>query len=815
MSKKAKSGSTQPQQKSGDSFKATEQSKWFSPIVIALLLLSLVVLFSEFVFSDKMLHGSDTLNAGYYFRSFLVDYVKTNFSVPQWNPYIWGGMPFVEAFHGDIFYPLSIIKYFGPLKRSLGWVLFWHIFLSGIFMYLAARQFKQTKIASLFAGACFMFAPFLVSLVAPGHDGKIFVTTLFPLAMLFLDRGFNSKPLLNFSALGLVIGFIILSPHPQMSYFTLWSVSAYAAFKLIIIVKESKSIMPAVKPSLFVTYAVFIGLLLSAIQFYPGYIYTSNFSPRSETKQGWDWATSWSMHEEEAASLIIPEFSGTSSSNVTTYYWGKNAFKDNSEAVGAVALFLALIGAFFSRRKEAWFFGGLGLFALSYALAATTPLFHLYYLIPKVSSMRAASMIMFIFTFSTALLAGYGIDYIRNSTKLGEKISSKLNWIMIGFPSLLGFLALAFSMNGKGMLNLWAWLFHPQAASTLVQRNLSKLDVAYLNLPAIQSGAWLAFLFVSIAALMLWLYSSRKAGLWILAAVIAVPVIDGIRFDARFIRTVDSKNFASRFEENSFVNYLKSKPGHWRVMNLLNNEDNQFPYFGIPVPTGYHGNQLKWYDNLAGDLGRLNFKKPGFLNLMGAKYIISQGKPDGYFGDIEMVVEQDFGQVQLYRNENVVPRVFLADKYEVIEDRKLIYPQVVNSRLDLADRVILEEKPGLEIIADQFSTDSAWFVDYQPDSVMVGLRCNANKILVMTDVYFDAWKVFIDGNQAKLMRSYGALRAVEIPAGSKNVLFRYESERYKTGRLVTLLTSLFLLGIFGFYGIRTRLGNRRQDGIEE
>jgi hypothetical protein len=80
------------------------------------------------------------------------------------------------------------------------------------------------------------------------------------------------------------------------------------------------------------------------------------------------------MHQEEAASLVIPEFSGTHAEGTQTYYWGKNAFKDNSEWVGTISLYLAIIGLFFYRhRKEAWFFAGLFLFALLYGLGGTTP----------------------------------------------------------------------------------------------------------------------------------------------------------------------------------------------------------------------------------------------------------------------------------------------------------------------------------------------------------------------------------------------------------------------------------------------------------
>ncbi|MCK4460764.1 MAG: hypothetical protein KAW46_03115, partial [candidate division Zixibacteria bacterium] len=418
----------------------------------------------------------------------------------------------VEAFHGDIFYPLSVLKFFGSIYRMLGLNLVLHIFLAGLFMYLAARRFRLSKTAALMSGACYMFAGYLISFVAPGHDGKIFVTTLFPLVILFLEAGFQERGLRSFfmfSMLGLVLGVIILSPHPQMSYFTLWVVAAYAAFKIVVMIRARTGLPAALRPAVLTAYAVVIGLLISAIQFYPGYIYTSEFSPRADSKSGWEWATSWSMHEEEAMSLLIPEFAGTSSQNTETFYWGKNNFKDNSEAVGIVTIFAALIGFFFYRRKESYFFGGLALFALIYALGATTPIFKLFYwLIPKISSLRAPSMIMFIFSFSVAMLAGMGLQWLRDARKdkSDTRSSTRFSYLLVGLPALMLLLALVFAVGGKGMMSTWCSLFFDEAGSRHITQTLTKLDLAYMNLPAIQSGAWLAFLFTSLAALFIWLY---------------------------------------------------------------------------------------------------------------------------------------------------------------------------------------------------------------------------------------------------------------------------------------------------------------------
>lgn len=782
-----------------------EDSPWFAPVMFVVLLAGLLVLFGEFIFSDKMLHSSDTIQAGMFFRSYLVDYFHEHGRMPMWNPYIFGGMPFVDAFHGDIFYPLAFIKYFMSTHRFLGMVLVLHIFLAGIFMYLCARQFKLSKIPSLFAATAYMFSPYLVSLVSPGHDGKMYVTALFPLAMLFLDRAFERRPFLNTTLLGLVIGFIIISPHVQMAYFSLWAMALYTVFRLIFLWREKRQFAPIITTGSMVLYSVVLGLLISAIQFWPGYKYTTEYSPRAESKRGWEWAISWSMHEEEAFSLLIPEFSGVAAKESGTYYWGKNYFKDNSESTGATLFFVGLLGAFFARRREAYFFAGLSIFALIYALGATTPVFRLFFTImPLVKSLRAPSMIMFLFSFSFAIMAAMVIQRWRDIRREEPAREKKFNYLLWGFPACMLVLALLFTVNGRGMISMWTSLFFSGAAEFLVQQGVSKLDVAYLNLPAIQSGAWFAFFFSAIAAGLIWLYRSGKVGAGMLAVLLFVPMVEDMRFNSRFIDTFDPDQMWSVTPE---VNFFKQTPGNYRVMSLSHYQSDVLPYFGIEVVVGYHGNQLRWYDDLLGGPQITNMTNPRFLNLVGAEYITDNDNrqiPPNYFGPEPVEQVAAYGANRIIRNPNAFPRAFLVGQYRILPDWKDITPLVLRGTEDLRQVAFLEQEPGLAISPDFAPGDSAWVVEHAIDTVTLGVRTSTNKILVLTDVYYNAWQVTVDGRPAELLRSYGAFRAVAVPAGSSTVTFTYHSDRYETGRLITWLTSLFIVAIIAVHEVRRR-----------
>jgi len=770
-----------------------ETFKYFVPVLALVLLLGVTFLFSDFIFSDQMLSGSDTLNAGIFFRHFYVEYFKAHGSVPVWNPYIFGGLPFVDAFHGDTYYPLSIYKFFGNFYRALGLNLVFHIFLAGLFMYFTARQFRLSRVASALAGVAYGFSGLLVSWVAPGHDGKIFVTTLFPLSILFLDRAFEKKALLNFTLLGLVIGVIILSPHPQLSYYSLWALAFYGIFKMVNRFRETKAIGSVIKPGVLLAFAVVLGLAISAVQFFPGYVYTSEYSPRADTKSGYEWATSWSLHQEEAFSQIVPEFSGVDAGQ-DSHYWGKNAFKDNSEYAGVIPLFLAIIAVFFLRKKETWFFGGLALFAFIYALGDTTPLFKIFFhIIPKVKSLRAPSTIMFIFLFSICLLGGFGLQYIIDKGRQMDPVTRKRFLLyLFGIPGFLLFLALLFSAAGETMLSIYTSIFYGSAKTVANQQGITRWQIALMQLPNIVSGFWVVTFLLAGTALAVFMYLNRKAGVVILLLIPLLAMIDGIRFNGKFIKTFDYKR---QYSENQLTEFVHQLPGHFRMANLQAAPPDYFPYFGIPVPVGYHGNQLRWYDDLLGGPGASNQYNPRFLNLAGAKYGIVNGQlPENYFGPIPVKTVRDFGGAKIFQNDNAVPRAFLVNRYQVIPERKDIYPRIYNENEDLSKMVYLEEKPPPDIVPVDSGVMKAEIVSYAVDSVLINIETDHEALLVLTDTWYPKWHAYVDGVETTMYRADGAFRAVAVKAGTKQVLFRYDHSA-NDPYLYTTIFALILVGL--------------------
>ena len=68
---------------------------------------------------------SDQYSAGYSFRLFGAEMFRATGAIPQWNPFLFGGMPFIGAMHGDIFYPTAWLRWILPtdIAMTLGFGL--------------------------------------------------------------------------------------------------------------------------------------------------------------------------------------------------------------------------------------------------------------------------------------------------------------------------------------------------------------------------------------------------------------------------------------------------------------------------------------------------------------------------------------------------------------------------------------------------------------------------------------------------------------------------------------------------------------------
>src|SRR5262245_25849913 len=98
----------------------------------------------------------------------------------------------------------------------------------------------------------------------------------------------------------------------------------------------------------------------------------------------------------------------------------------------------------------------------------------------------------------------------------------------------------------------------------------------------------------------------------------------------------------------------------------------------------------------------------------------------------------------------------------------------------------------------RYSVIAAAITEYLPNRVEVHVEGDAPGFLVLTDVWYPGWVCTVDDEPVPIYRANHAFRAVEVPAGAHDVVFRFEPGSFELGHRITLgslaaVTALLLI----------------------
>src|SRR6185312_4046990 len=310
---------------------------------IATLALGLPALAGQFLVGPH----SDQYIAGYAFREFAASTLKATGSFPLWNPYQFGGMPFVAAMHGDIFYPTFLLRMVLPTDVAMTWGFMIHIFLAGAFTYMFMRRANFGFVGAFVGGLAYMLSGHIATYVNPGHDGKLFVAALFPLLLWTIIAWVRDGRLWALGAIAATVGLDILAPHPQLLEYSLLAAGAYAVVLAVGLVRDGTGDGKlAVKRLAAALIAVGVGLAIGAVQYLPVREYVA-WSPRAAGIGTYERATSYAKNPQEILNAYLPEFTG-----ILDHYWAPNGIHFQGDYVGVVVLMLGGLGLSGIRRDK-------------------------------------------------------------------------------------------------------------------------------------------------------------------------------------------------------------------------------------------------------------------------------------------------------------------------------------------------------------------------------------------------------------------------------------------------------------------------------
>ncbi len=316
--------------------------------------------------------------------------------IPLWNPYQFGGTPFLANAQSAVFYPLNWpfwvfdTAYAFGVSALLGTL----VALGGT--YLLARRWGMSRAAAIVSATAFAFCGFLSSwALLP----TLFQTACWlPLCLFFYEGAVeDARPTRSTLGLAACLACALLAGHAQVFFYILLALAVRQPFGR----RTWRGLAVGIGTLLF-------ALCLGALQLLPTLELAKN-SPRvaagAATLGGWDFVAQRALAPNELVSLAVPN----------PLNWG--TLSENFGYVGVGVCLLALLTipalrAAKSHRRPRYYALTLMVFGLLYALA--TPVAKLFFFaVPGVAAMGGTGRALVLWSMGAALCAGFGLDWLR------------------------------------------------------------------------------------------------------------------------------------------------------------------------------------------------------------------------------------------------------------------------------------------------------------------------------------------------------------------------------------------------------------------
>ncbi len=776
------------------------------PMVLATLVSSVVTLMlawpalgGAFLVNPR----SDQYIAGYSFRDFAARSLREGQGFPLWNPFQFGGMPYVAAMHGDIFYPTFLLRMVLPTDVAMTWGFIVHMVLAGVFTIGFLQAAGVRLPAAMVGGVAYLLSGAVASYASPGHDGKLFVSALLPAALWALVRGVRDGRVAAWGALALVIGLAVLSPHPQLLQYLLLTTAAFALFLVLrplAVQNSSASVsapsMAAVAPATTAANratvgwlrlalalgAVIIGGIMGAVQYLPVREYVS-WSPRAGGK-GYEYATSFSFPLEETINAYLPQFSG-----ILDNYWGRNGIHFHSEYAGAAVLVLAglaFAGGLLNRhRTHAWFWLAAVIVSLLWAWGGNTPFYQLVYaVVPGSKFFRAPSTILFVTAFATAVLAAFGTE-----RALAGKATTRYVMAWGAFAIIVALTASAGAFNNLAMLLLG------DQRGDAIQANASNVVV----------GAWRSAAVVLVAIAVLAASTRGRLAPHLAAgALLAVVALDLWSIARNY--WIFSAPAASLYADDAIIRFIKARPQPARVI-ALPLSDNMAPHdpflagdalmhHGVRGVLGYHGNEIGRFQQLYGkDDGYQPIANPNFWALTNAQFFYTNANSVPFQGATLVAgpVRNAAGTMTyLYELPGEHPVAWVSPLIVQLDDATA-KSTILNPLFDVrrvaifAPEATVTAQPVDSPIPRRLPVNvRATRYDAGAIDLTIEGDAPAESALIVSENFYPGWSALVDGKSVAVGRADFSLIGVALSAGAKTVTLRFTSKPYDTGKRLTV-----------------------------
>jgi uncharacterized membrane protein len=704
--------------------------------------------------------------------------------LPLWNPYTFGGHPFLADTQAAVFYPLSNLL----LVLTLPWAdpaarLYWlqveavlHVALAGWFTYLLASDLVRSRPAAILAGCVFAFSGYLTG-YPPLQLAVLRTAIWLPLIFWLVRRAFVRPDGWRWWLAGAcAYAVAFLAGHPQTFLFLSYALAGWMLF----LWATARAPRGRYAPRIVVFYVLF--LALSAAQLWPSLEFTA-LSVRADVTYAF---VSGGFPLRDTAQMLLPgiltQFSplyvglvplGLALLVVALPVLGRrwSGFKVRGSRLNtrrsAVGGQRSAVGGRqpstfhlpLSTRNPHLFFAALALLALLASFGNHGFLYPiLYRWAPGWALFRGQERAAYLMAFALSVLAGYGAAALGG---LSRERRRTFGIVLAGLASV-GLIALALTLRG--------------AADVIVT------DAALLRGMAVGLGILLA------GALVMWPEMAGRRRLWLLLGLSVVDL---------FAANLAVNLALPRPQPPALASAVQAavRPGFTADGSAPARVHNEGPLFedygmivGVEDLSGSSPLRLARYAALLTD-----FPRERLWQLTGARYVLSARRDLYVPSQLAAEFPGADGPSYLHRLDAANPRAWVANTVRVVDDAAAL-PLLGDASFN-PERTALLPPPAHEGLEDgtlaPVGADSVRLERISPNRLRAHVTSEHGGLLIVSENWMPGWRASVQRagepapRAAPLLRADLTLLAVPVQPGESTVELTYWPDSVRYGLLIS------------------------------
>jgi len=745
--------------------------------------------------------GKDTITQFYPWYSFLGESLRSG-DVPGWNPHQFSGAPFAgDPLSGWTYLPAMLLFTLLPLAAAASGYILFHLLLAGLSTYALARALRMNVAGSLLAAVAYEYTGYLYTrnLCCSAYVG---VSAWLPLAILGAELAIRSPRWLDRSLWwglsGLALSQILAAWLGQGSYYALLALGGYVAYRTLLFPPENIRGLWARVSGLFLHGGAVLvfGFGLAAAGVIPRleYIALSNLAD-GYAGIGADEAVYGGWKLKTWGKLLVP----------------------SGIYAGLPTLALALAAPLIARGRHAVpYFFVRSICALILSGQGVTPLhWTLYHLLPGFESLHT-----------------HGPERL--------KVILYLGFALLAGATLSGLAERGRNAGAFAALSILTSLF---LVTRVVPPPTNGTPGFFDLVRQIPSGTMLALIFVMacVAAYALW-PSARPLTAALVVLVVFVDLFTAgssiieERATSRGALRTAKMDLAEYYEPAGAAGFLKSKTEgepvrYFGYGSYLQGGKQSLQYhysrwfdpsqtaflasnlatpLGIQSIQGYNAVHISLYDEF---IEEVNGESQNYhdtdvfpagldsplLDLLNVRYIIVPANPTPDQSALKELKDTyptaySGDRVDVLENTDSLPRAWIVHSARQATQRETLHA-LSSGAVDPRQTALLERPPPDIARPDDPAADRASITTYEADRIRLRTSTGASGLMMLSEVYYPAWKAYVDGRPVPVHAADHVLRAVPVPAGEHTVELRYESWSLRAGVAISLLSGLGLVAL--------------------